>query len=758
MPVHRLSDELRTFGFAIAIGLLGIFFSAMPFSSTLKERVDLQVLFSLRGTVQPPAEVVLVTIDRQSAARLNLPMQIEKWPRHLHAQAVDRLHKEGAAVIVFDLLFSDPQRPYADQRLAQAMRSARNVVLAQALTRERISVADPNGRLEGFVSIEKLARPIPILADAAVAQAPFPLPKIPIYLTQYWTFKAGAGDLPTLPVVVFHVYAKEAYKEFIRLLTRLYPVCAAAIPAPEGAYYTVDQMLNLTAVLRRIFSQQPYLAGRMRDALDRETHATSENRVGRQIKSLIALYEPHSGRYLNLYGPATTIRTISYYQLIGPPPAVTPIQTALNVSGKVVFIGVTQSISWPQVRDGYYTVYSQRNCEDISGVEIAASALANLLENRDVRCLYWPAYSVVIVMWGIMVALISCRFHPATAAAILLAVCGGYLLGVSIEFSARGLWLPVAVPLAVQLPIAYFGALGRKYCTLKSERRNIRLAFGHYLPNPIVDKLSRNINYLHDGGQILYGVCLLTDAEKYTCLSENMDPKALTCLMNRYYKAVFEPVKAHDGLVLQVVGDSVLAIWSAAHSDARLKTKACAAALDIDAAVRRFNNRSGDCQLPTRIGMHAGYILLGNIGAMDHFEYRPVGDIVNTASRLEGLNKYLGTRLLISEEIYNHLEGFRTRYVGKFVFIGKSKPNLVYELVGLKDSIDLQREEAHHHFSVALNAFHRQAWDAARKSFQQVQALIGPDAPSNFYLKLCDAYSQCSPDADWDGTIYMKQK
>lgn len=143
---------------------------------------------------------------------------------------------------------------------------------------------------------------------------------------------------------------------------------------------------------------------------------------------------------------------------------------------------------------------------------------------------------------------------------------------------------------------------------------------------------------------------------------------------------------------------------------------------------------------------------------MDHFEYRPVGDIVNTASRLEGLNKYLGTHLLISEEIHQNMEGFITRCMGKFVFIGKSKPIRVYELIGDTDSADMRREEAYYYFSIALEAFYNQAWSAARESFHQVQKLIGPDEPSEFYLKLCDAYCQSSPEPHWDGTIYLKQK
>ena len=126
--------------------------------------------------------------------------------------------------------------------------------------------------------------------------------------------------------------------------------------------------------------------------------------------------------------------------------------------------------------------------------------------------------------------------------------------------------------------------------------------------------------------------------------------------MNRYYGVLFEPVKQHGGLVQDVVGDSMLAIWATTEPDASLRNRAMVAALAAATAVDRFNAASGRFALPTRIGLHSGRLLLGSVGAIDHYEYRAVGDIVNTATRLEGLNKHLGTRLLVSAEVLHGLE------------------------------------------------------------------------------------------------------
>ena len=115
-------------------------------------------------------------------------------------------------------------------------------------------------------------------------------------------------------------------------------------------------------------------------------------------------------------------------------------------------------------------------------------------------------------------------------------------------------------------------------------------------------------------------------------------------LMNRYYETIFKPVQEQRGYVSGVIGDAMLAIWASTSSEADLREKACAAALDIKKELKLFNQSSDAPTLKTRIGVHCGQILLGHIGALEHYEYTPMGDIVNTASRIEGLNKQFADR------------------------------------------------------------------------------------------------------------------
>ena len=752
-----MPSALKALIFAFIAGLAGILASVMPWSLPLEENLGLNALFTLRGVQNPPDDVVVVAIDRESARKLNLPMEPRKWPRSLHARLIQHLRTAGAAVIAFDMIFNDPQSPEEDQALAQAIERAQNVVLAQSIAMEKVTVTDSRGASSTRVNIEKIVPPIASLAEKAAGQAPFPLPRLPIRLSQYWVFKSSAGDIATLPVVAFHVFARRDLQIFVDLIGKLNPEHMATLRGINPASVEPNQVMHSIQVLHSIFASDPQLAEQLQrelNGLDASATTTAHRHI---LRALLKLYAGGNSRYLNFYGPAGTLTTIPYYQMMatsrGPRSAGAPF----DLKGKAVFVGQTESY-WPRAKDGFYTVYTLDDGEDISGVEIAASAFGNLLENKSVLPLDRLHHLGLVFGWGMAAALVSYLLPAGVAAAglVLMALFYGWIA--CLQFQSTGTWYPLLVPLGILLPATYFAALVWKYRMVSRERRNIRDAFGYYLPDKVVDQLSHNIKALNLEKQVVYGICLFTDAEHYTNISEAMDPESLTRLMNQYYAAIFKPIKDNGGLILQVIGDSVLALWTAPGPDLRLKTKACYAALGIAEAVQRFNQEATHNQLPTRIGMHAGYMLLGNIGAMDHFEYRPVGDIVNTASRLEGLNKFLGTRILISSEVLSQLNEFAARDMGKFIFIGKSQPVMVYELISRGEEDNSPRDELRQRFKEGLEAFQQQHWDGATQAFNQVIQDNGPDGPSQFYLKLCREYRQKPPDTQWDGSVRLSGK
>jgi adenylate cyclase len=148
----------------------------------------------------------------------------------------------------------------------------------------------------------------------------------------------------------------------------------------------------------------------------------------------------------------------------------------------------------------------------------------------------------------------------------------------------------------------------------------------------------------------------------------------------------------------------------------------------------------------------------GNVGAGESITYKPLGDIVNTASRIENLNKQLGTRLLASHLIAEDLSGILTRKVGSFQLIGKMRPVVIYELLCWESEADAICKEAIQHFLKGLELFYAQHWDHAEESFRTCIQLRGQDGPSSFYLRLCSQHRNHPPGPDWKGTIVLTTK
>lgn len=736
-------------------GMVGLIL--IPFMCYLEETVGLDLLFRLRGERDVPADVIVVTLDKDSATNLNLPPEPYKWPRSFHALLVNNLVSQGAAVIAFDMIFKEPGPVDVDKQFAQAIHKAGNVVLCEQLDKDSIPLVDSRGAHTSNLEIESLVPLIPMLARSAMASAPFPLPKIPVKVSQYWTFKTGAGDKPTFPVAAFQVYALDVYNDFIGLLKKVDPALVRTLPQNRDDAVAAKGVGNLVQALRGLFEKDPALPRKLLKTLQDHADVMGDPRKHRVLESLIMMYQGGDSNYLNYYGPPGTIYTIPYYQLI-PYPEESPFNRSIvDLNGKAVFVGLSERLR-PEEKDGFYTTYSQTSGVDISGVEIAATAFANLLENRHVRPFSLKAHMATILLAGLILGLF-CRMFPTVVAAIgVIGMSTVYLVIAHNQFSLSGIWSPLVLPVFVQAPFAFIGTVLWKYIETHRERQNVRKALGYYVPGGVVEQVTKGEGDILESRQVFSGTLLCTDAENYTTLSETLTPEALAKIMNEYFEAVFGPVKTHNGIVSEVVADSMIAIWEAVGSETAHREQACHAALGIARAVNQFNQMHPDYLLPTRIGLHTGQMMVGNIGAMDRYEYNPIGDIVNTASRIEGLNKQLGTRILASCEVVDGLDPFLTRNLGIFVLAGKSKPVSVCELICRKDEADEHQKQLSSVFPEVLDAYRNQSWENGIKRLSDLQKMNGKDGPSRFYLELFRRYAEYPIKERWDGFIRLDQK
>ena len=716
----------------------------------LEERFGLDGLFLLRGPRPAPAEVVVVSIDKASAERFGLPNQPRKWPRQLHARLVDNLTRAGATVVGFDIHFEEARDPAQDRLFVQAVQRAGNVVLFEYLRKDTHPLTDAAGRNSGDVVTERRVPPFPELAQAAAATAPFPLPKVPVKVSQFWLYKGGAGDAATLPVVMWQLRNLALYPELLRQLRAASPA-ASQLPSDAESLRRAGNLRSVMEPLRALL-RQPAIGAQVRAQLAADTTLPPATR--KLLSALVHVYQDDDSRYLNFYGPPHSITTLPYYAVWQADAS--PGAPMLDLRGKVVFVGFSES-QQPEQQDGFYTVYSQATSGlDISGVEIAATALANMLEDNPVRPLGSAAQFALILGWGLLIGTIALFWRVGLSSAALTALVLVYLLVAFELFTRYALWLPLVLPLAMQTPIVLFAGLWWHYRDVGRERNRIRQAFRHYLPERAVAALARDLSTT-PGGELMHGVCLATDAAQYSTLAEHMPPQELAALMNRYYELLFQPVRQHHGFVSDIVGDAMLAVWAQVQPHASQRAQACRAALDVARAAEGFSRSIASVEFATRLGLHAGTIMLGNIGAVDHFEYRAVGDIVNTAARLQALNKILGTRILATRETTEGLDEFALRPMGVFRVPGKTKPTAVVELCGYARAVTDNQHALVRDFAAALEEFTRADFAAARNGFERLLQRYPQDGPSRYYLGLCERYLAKPPDPGWDGVVTVAE-
>ncbi|MEO7861345.1 MAG: adenylate/guanylate cyclase domain-containing protein, partial [Nitrospirales bacterium] len=519
-------------------------------------------------------------------------------------------------------------------------------------------------------------------------------------------------------------------------------------------------LVELVRNIRKVFEGNPRLAGDMLKALGQAGSHQADTKNFRQLNALIKAYGNAHSRYLNFYGPPRTISTLSYYRVLESEPDTT-IGARIDLKDKAVFVGLSEMLLAERT-DRFYTVFSQPNGVNgvvIGGVEIAATAFANMLEGSSVVRMSLRAQIALLLCWGLLVGVICLMVPTVFAAGAVLVLSLLYLGIAAYAFQSAFTWSPLMIPLLVQGPLAFGSAVLWNYYETDAERKNMRKAFGDYLPNDVVDALSRDLDSLQGGPQVVYGICLFTDAANYTTLSEKLNPRELSNMLGKYFEALFTPVHHHGGLIVDLKGDSILAIWKAPQDELGMRKQACFAALDIAKSVDRFNQEVAPYSLPTRIGLHCGQLTIETVGAGDHDEYRPAGDVVNTASWVEGCNKYLGTTIAVTGDVVHGLEGvLLLRELGQFKLNRKEPSLVIHELISRLEESDQNRMRASGIFAKGLGAFRMQDWNIARELFSQCVDLVDGDGPSEYYLQLCEQFTKNPPPEPWDKVVTLEKK
>jgi adenylate cyclase len=392
------------------------------------------------------------------------------------------------------------------------------------------------------------------------------------------------------------------------------------------------------------------------------------------------------------------------------------------------------------------------------GCEMHAVALANIMRGDALREVPAAVSFLAALLLGVVAAVVT-RFTPAGAGA---GAAAGLLVGVGVLNGAvfRSGWVVELTPSLVSAGIAYAATSAVNFLTEGRQRRRTRREFSRYLSPKVVDKILLNPDGLRMEGERKVLTIFFMDFAGFTSMSETLDPTELVRLVSQYHNEAAEEIFRTEGTIDKYIGDAIMAFWNDPIEQPDHAVRACLTAVGAQRRLREFAARMKAQGLPemhARMGINTGIATVGNFGAQGQVNYTVMGDEVNLASRLEGVNKEFGTDIIASEATYGPArDRVEARELALIKVKGKKHPVRIFELLGPRGEVDPARLEAARAFERGLEAFRARRFEEALDLFRPAAA--GGDRAARVHLELCERYRKEPPPADWDGSYQMMTK
>jgi len=448
---------------------------------------------------------------------------------------------------------------------------------------------------------------------------------------------------------------------------------------------------------------------------------------------------------INYTGPPGSFTTYSYSDVLNER------IDLRSLKGMIVLVGATS----PGLHDTQMTPTSKG--EPMAGVEIHASAVQTILDNGFL----WPEQKLVTVLTILIFASVSIalflKFSVYSSAAIALGLIMAYLLYAVNSFdngTVRNLIYPPLV-----IIVSYVSTLAYKYFTEIKEKIKIRRAFSFYLSKPVMNQVLKDPEKLKLGGEKREITLLFSDIAGFTSISEKIDPVHLTTLLNKYLTKMTDIVHFSDGVLDKYIGDAVMAFWNEPVRQADHALRACNTAIEMMEEMKKMSPewKKEGADLDIRIGVNTGEAVVGNMGSNERLDYTAIGDAVNLASRLEGINKAYGTSITISEHTLEKVKDkVNTRKIDDVAVKGKNKGVAIYELRGLGKPT-AQEKKFLNEFEAARALYQKGKFRESLTIFKKVNQKYPKDDLTKVYLKRLENLIKNKP-SSWDGVFKATSK
>lgn len=394
------------------------------------------------------------------------------------------------------------------------------------------------------------------------------------------------------------------------------------------------------------------------------------------------------------------------------------------------------------------------------GVEVQANIVETILGERYLVPASAATTTLLLYAAALFGAWLAALTRPVRAALGLLGLLLLYFLASGILFD-QGMLLNLIYPPAA---LALGFAVSQVYRLLfeQAQQQMMRDVMARYLSPSVSQWVLKQPERLTLGGETRTMTAFFCDLRGFTTLSQAMEPQALVALLNDYMSAMTEIVFRHDGVLDKYIGDEIMAFWNAPMDQPDHARRACATALDMVHRLHELRaqwKERGSPQLDLGVGINSGPMVVGNMGSRDRLAYTVLGDSVNIASRLQGVNKDYGTRVLISESTKQAAgDSFVYRFLDRVQVKGRTEPLACYEVVGYRGRIEPETTAMLEVYAAGIDRYHQRQWAAASEVFRELLAEHPGDGPTQLYLRRSQEFAVAPPPLDWSGVTIMKTK
>lgn len=676
--------------------------------------------FNRRGEIYSPENSKVIIVGISNKTLKELPPPYNQWPiaRSLFAKTLYNLNEAGVKVIGIDILFNEEDRYNLenDSLFLMEIKRKNNVVLAAKLDEldERFIIISENLKkysnffyegdddLIGFVNV------IPDF-DGIIRH----------YYPEYYDVSSGRS----LPTFSFSVY---------------------------------DKYLKSSDSLGEILSQD--------------------------VRAKINEFLENKSLLINYYGPSNTFTTIELIDILDDNEfkTVTELETGEEINtwddslsglkysdlfrDKIVLIGSIE----PEDKDIYPVPISSDTKMQFGnlmyGVEIHANVVQMLIDNSMIKKVS-TIVLIILIFFSTYFLDFLFDLHKKFKVTSLLKVelLNLFILfafiyvvyEVSFRLFTNNYFLSIA-SISISSGSIYLSKLIVHYLNERKQKLMIKNMFSHYVSSKIVDDLIENPQKLKLGGERKELTILFSDITNFTTLSESIEPEILVDFMNGYFDKMSEIIFHYNGTLDKFEGDAIMAFWNAPLNDPAHTTNALNTALQMRLQTKKINDiwkERLQFEIKTRIGINTGEVIVGNMGSNKKFDFTVMGDNVNIAARLEAINKFYGTDIIVSENTkLSNNDKFLFRELDYLVVKGKSKPIKIFELIGYADenfNIDYQRMI--NDFEYALNLYRNRKFSESLEIFKDIIEYKPNDKPSLLYIERCNEFIKNPPDQSWQG-------